>query len=200
VVRRLPWGFAAAQRGEWARDRFRGHQLRGMTLGILGYGRLGRILADYGQAFRMRVIACEQRPDVVMAPGVERVDFATLLRESDVLSIHIHLTPENTGLLNAAALARMKRGAYLINTSRGGIVDEPALLAALQSGHLGGAGLDVVDGEWRADLAEHPLIAYSRQHENLVISPHVGGITVESQGMAMTHTCTKLAAWLRAQP
>jgi D-3-phosphoglycerate dehydrogenase len=196
VVRRLPWSFEAAKQGVWARDRYRGRQLAGMTLGILGYGRLGRIVACYGKAFRMRVLACDTRP-VELAEGVERVDFETLLRQSDVLSLHIHLTPENTGLIGREAFSKMKTGAYLLNTSRGAIIDEAALLEALESGRLGGAGVDVIQGEWDPDLVNHPLIRYARTHENLVISPHTGGLTIEAQRMTMTHTAEKLARFMR---
>jgi D-3-phosphoglycerate dehydrogenase / 2-oxoglutarate reductase len=198
VVRRLPWAFEAARRGDWARDRFRGHQLSGKTLGILGYGRLGRIVAQYGLGFRMRVLACDVRP-VELAAGVERVELDRLLAESDVLSIHIHLTEENRGFIGAAAFERMKRGAVLINTSRGAIVDEAALLAALEDGRLLGAGLDVIEGEWRTDLQQHPLIGYANAHQNLVISPHLGGVTYESQRMAYGRTVGKLVDYLAGQ-
>lgn len=192
VIRKLPWSFDAAKQGVWARDHFRGHQLSGKTLGVLGYGRLGRMVAEYGRAFRMRVLTCDVR-DVDLAAGIERVDVATLLRESDVVSLHVHLTPENTGLIDAAAFAQMKPGAILVNTSRGAIVDEGAFIQALASGKLGGAGVDVIDGEWDADLTRHPLIRYANAHQNLVISPHTGGVTCEAQGMAMAHTAAKLA-------
>lgn len=195
TVRRLPWAFAAAQKGDWARDRFRGHQLFGKTLGILGYGRLGRMVAEYGRAFRMPVLACDHKPSSP-PPGVTMVPFDRLLAESDVLSIHIHPTPDNRGLINARTLAQMKPGAILLNTSRGVIVDEAALRAALESGHLGGAGLDVIDGEWRHDLDQHPLIAYAREHDNLVITPHVSGATFESQRAVAAHTVAKLKAFL----
>lgn len=195
VVRRLSGATEAARRGEWARDRFRGRQLSGKTLGVLGYGRLGRIVARYGLAFGMRVLACDVRP---LSPeaGVEMADFDTLLREGDVLSIHVHLTEANRGLVSASTLAKMKPGAVLLNTSRGAIVDEAALLAALESGRLAGAGLDVICGEWDADLANHPLVRYAAAHENLVITPHVGGVTHESQAMTLEHTARKLADYL----
>lgn len=195
TVRRLPWAFAAALEGRWARDEFRGRQLSGKTLGILGYGRLGSIVANYGRAFRMRVLACDVKP-VTPAAGVEIVDFERLLAESDVLSIHIHLNEANRMLMDAAALSRMKKGAVLINTSRGGIVEEAALLAVLESGHLGGAGLDVIDGEWRNDLDRHPLILYAREHQNLVISPHIGGVAVEAQKAAIERIALKLKSYL----
>jgi D-3-phosphoglycerate dehydrogenase len=197
TVRRLPWAFDTAKQGIWARDRWRGRQISGKTLGVLGYGRLGRMIAEYGKAFRMRVIACDVR-QVKPAEDVEMVDFDTLLRESDVLSIHIHLTEENRGLIDAEAFAKMKKGAYLVNTSRGAIVDEEALLQALLSGHLGGAALDVIEGEWRRDLNEHRLIRYASERDNLVITPHIGGITHESQKMAYERTARKLADYLEA--
>jgi D-3-phosphoglycerate dehydrogenase len=198
VARRLPAAAGAANAGHWARDTFRGHQMSDKTLGILGYGRLGRIVAEYGKAFRMRVLVCD-RQSITPAPGVRPVDFDTLLREADALSIHIHLSEENWGLFDAAAFSRMKPGAFLINTSRGAILDEMALRDALQSGRLGGAGLDVIHGEWRDDLENHPLIRYAAEHDNLVIVPHIGGITHESQRMAFEFTARKLRRLLESR-
>jgi D-3-phosphoglycerate dehydrogenase len=195
TVRRLPWAFDAARQGRWARDGFRGQQLSGKTLGILGYGRLGRIVAAYGRAFRMPVLACD-RNEVPAAEGIKEVTFDTLLRESDVLSIHIHLDDSNKKLISRNALAKMKPGSILINTSRGGIIDEPALLDALRYGPLAGAGVDVIDGEWGEHLENHPLIQYAREHDNLVITPHIGGVTHQSQRMAFAHTVEKLRQYL----
>jgi D-3-phosphoglycerate dehydrogenase len=195
VVRRLPAATDAARRGQWARDRFRGHQLSGRTLGIIGYGRLGRMTARIGRAFRMRVVACDVR-EVAAEPGVEMVGLDRLLAESDVVSLHVHLDDATRGLLGPAELARMKPGSILLNTSRGGLIDEEALLAALRSGQLAGAGLDVIDGEWRSDLEQHPLVEYARTHEHLVITPHIGGVTYESQELAYTRTIGKLAEYL----
>lgn len=193
VMRKIPSGFEAAKRGEWARDKFRGHQLSGMTFGILGYGRLGTMVGQYARAFRMRVLACEVQP--MRAEGIEFVDIETLFRQSDVVSIHVHLTPENTGLVNRRLLSMMKPGAVLINTARGAIVDEGALIEALAAGRLGGAGVDVIHGEW-SDLSQHPMVVYARTHDNLVISPHVGGVTYESQTASFRHTATKLRNFL----
>jgi D-3-phosphoglycerate dehydrogenase / 2-oxoglutarate reductase len=196
VVRRLPWAVQAAHRGDWARDRFRGHQLSGKTLGIVGYGRLGRMVGEFGKAFRMRVIATDvtsMQPEA----DVELMPLAQLLPQADVVSIHVHLTDATRGLFGREQIATMKRGAVLINTSRGAIVDEAALLDALESGALLGAGLDVIDGEWRPDLASHPLIRYAGAHENLVISPHIGGVTYESQRMAYARTVEMILKFLR---
>ena len=199
TVRRLPPAFAAAREGRWARDEFRGHQLAGKTLGVWGYGRLGRMVAEYGKAFRMRVLACDLRP-VVPRAGIEMVDLETLLQNSDVLSIHIHLTDANRKLVNPAAFAKMKQGAVLINTSRGAIIDEAALVAALDSGKLSGAGLDVIDGEWNPHLQQHPLIQYSNTHDHLIISPHLGGVTVESQEQAFRHSVEQFKYYLENRP
>ena len=196
VMRRLPWAVQAAHSGDWARDRFRGHQLSGRTLGIIGYGRLGAMVAEYGKAFRMRVIATDvtSKPP---APGVEMMPLEKLLPQADVISIHVHLTDQTRGLLGREQFARVKRGAVLINTSRGAIVDEAAMLDALNDGTLLGAGVDVIDGEWRDDLPQHPLIRYAATHQNLVISPHIGGVTYESQRLAYARTVEMILNFLR---
>ncbi len=194
AIRKIPAAGMAANRGEWARDRFRGHQISGKTLGILGVGRLGKMMVEYGRAFRMRVIGCERDASRERVTGCEYVDFDTLLRESDVITIHIHLTPENRHLVGPREFAAMKDGVVIVNTSRGGIIDETAMLAALESRKVGGAGLDVIDGEWRDDLIDHPFIRYAREHDNLVIAPHLGGVTYESQSAAIEFVAKKLAA------
>jgi D-3-phosphoglycerate dehydrogenase / 2-oxoglutarate reductase len=191
LVRRLPSAFAAAREGRWARDEFRGTQLSGKTLGIVGYGRLGTMVAQYGRAFGMHTLVCDVK-QVPTPSGVQQVDFDSLLHCSDVVSIHMHLSESTRNLFDRPALHNMKAGAVLINTSRGGIIDESALLEALESGHLAGAGLDVINGEWRTDLFQHPLIQYANQHDNLIISPHVGGVTRESQSLAYERIVQKL--------
>lgn len=195
VLRKIPWGFESVRQGIWARDIYRGHQLSGKTLGILGYGRLGEMVAEYARAFRMKVIASDIKK--VKAAWVRQVDFDTLLEEADILSIHIHLSPDTRGLIGPKAFAKMKQGVVIINTSRGAIIDEHAFVEALETGKVAAAGLDVIDGEWNLDLANHPLIRYSREHENLLISPHVGGVTFESQAKAYAQAAVKLADFLK---
>jgi D-3-phosphoglycerate dehydrogenase len=195
VARRLPEAINAARGGHWGRDEFRGTQLSGKTLGIVGYGRLGRMVAGYGRAFGMTTLACDVKP-MTMPNEIRQVPFDELLERADVVSIHVHLSQDTRHLFDASAFQRMKVGSILINTSRGAVVDENALLSALKMGQLAGAGLDVIDGEWRHDLADHPLISYARQHSNLLISPHVGGVTRESQSMAYRRIIEKLAEYL----
>lgn len=178
LIRHLPQAFSSAKRGDWARQRYTGFQLRGKTMGILGYGRLGKMTGEIAGGFRMNVLACDVRE--IYAQGIRQVDFNTLLAESDVLFIHIHLTEETRGLISRDAFSTMKDGIIIINTSRGAIIDEDALLDALESGKVSGAGLDVIHGEWNDNLSDHPLIRYAATHDNLIISPHIGGATVES--------------------
>ncbi len=200
VIRHVGPAMLAARQGDWARERFTGFQLLGKTLGLVGLGRLGSIAARIGQGFGMRVIGCDPRP--VDLPGVTRLPFDRVLADADVVSLHLHLAPETEGLIGRAAFAAMKPGAILINTSRGRIVDEAALIEALDSGRLGGAGLDVIDGEWMDDAArrEHPLLAYARAHDNLVVTPHIGGATVESITGARIFIARKVADFLAGRP
>ena len=166
--------------GNFNRDLFRGHELYHKTLGIIGYGRLGRQVARYALAFDMNIMACDIDP--------EQTDYSTpvvfsnldhVLSSSDILSLHVDFHDGNHHLVDRIFLEKMKRGAVLINTSRGGIVDEDALLDALESGHLSAAALDVIEGEPDPDM-ESRLMNYLRTHDNLIITPHIGGNTFES--------------------
>lgn len=196
IIRRLPAAIEDARRGVWARETYTGMQLFGKTLGILGLGRLGSISARIGQGFGMRVIAHDKEKKYM--DGVENVDFDTLFRESDVVTIHVHLNRETEGLISRKVFGEMKKGAILINTSRGRIVDEQALLEALQSGQLAGAGLDVIDGEWlsQEELLRHPLIQYAQSNDNLLITPHVASATRESIKGARLFMARKMATHL----
>ena len=196
AVRRVPKAYQAAMRGHWARDEFRGNQMSGKTLGILGVGRLGTMVAAYGQAFRMKVIGCDHSPRHTV-PGVEYVDFDTLLRQSDVISIHIHLNEDNRHLIDATAFEKMKEGVVIVNTSRGAVIKEDDFVNAIKSGKVGAAGLDVIEGEWRQDLENHPLIQLAREHECVVIVPHLGGVTFESQTMSLQFVADRLADTLK---
>ncbi len=191
TARKLPAAVADVNRGSWKRENFRGTQLSGKVLGIFGYGRLGKMVAEYGKAFGMNVLACDHLP-VKTPSAVTQVDFDTLLEQADVISIHVHLSDDTRHQFDSSAFRKMKQGAMLINTSRGAIIEESALLAALESGHLAGAGLDVIDGERGAALHEHPFIQYASTHDNLVISPHMGGATFESQALALERILQKL--------
>lgn len=192
-ARRLPEAFEASRRGEWGRHAYGGAMLSGKTLGILGCGRLGTMMCEYGHTFRMRVLACDpHRMD--LPPGVERVDMRSLLRASDFLSVHVHLNEETRRMLGPSEFAAMKFGIILINTARGGLIDEGALIQSMESGRVAAAGLDVIDGEWIDDLASHPLLAYSRKNPRLLVTPHVGGACRDATLLSSRHAMRKLAA------
>jgi phosphoglycerate dehydrogenase-like enzyme len=173
-----------------------GLTLSGKTLGLLGLGRIGRRMAEYGNVFGMQVIAWSQNltEEAATAVGARQVDKATLFEESDVVSIHLVLSERTRGLVAEPELALMKPHAYLINTSRGPIVDEAALIAALKNGSIAGAGLDVYDVEPPAP--DHPL----RTLPNVTLSPHLGYVTREMLAAFYSDTVEAVAAWLNGTP
>jgi D-3-phosphoglycerate dehydrogenase len=179
LLRRLPAAAAAVRAGEWDRDRFRGRELYGKTAGLIGMGRLGSIVAGYFRAFGMDVLGYDPRPDFPHEAATRLESLDELLGRADLVSVHVGYNPTTRHLLGGPQFARLNNGAFLVNTSRGGIVDDQALMAALDSGRLAGAALDVLDGEPEIER-DHPLIVYARQHENLLIVPHIGGNTRES--------------------
>jgi phosphoglycerate dehydrogenase-like enzyme len=166
ALRKIAAAHRSMVNGEWLP--FMGRTLNGRTLGILGYGRHGVNVARLGKAYGMRVIAWQRTPDESSSQEVTRLGLDELLAESDVVSVHLKLSEESRGLLDADKLARMKPGSILINTARGAIIDEAALLQALRTGPLAAAGLDV--------FAHEPLPADSalRNLDNVVLTPHIG--------------------------
>ena len=173
-----------------------GMTLSGKTLGLLGLGRVGRRMAGYAGAFDMDVIAWSQNltEDNAASVGARRVDKATLFESSDVVSIHLVLSERTRGLVGEAELALMKPHAYLINTSRGPIVDEASLMAALEAGRIAGAGLDVFDTEPLPE--DHRL----RLLPNVTLSPHLGYVTREMLGAFYSDTVESVVAWLDGSP
>jgi phosphoglycerate dehydrogenase-like enzyme len=180
--------------GGWQRTI--GPELSGRTLGVLGLGRLGRRVAAVAQAFEMDVIAWSQnlRSEDAAELGVEAVSKDDLFRRADVLTIHTRLSDRTRGLVTAAELALMKPSAYLVNTSRGPIVDEAALLAALNDGTIAGAALDVYDIEPLP--AGHPL----RSAPNTVLTPHLGYVSEGSYEVYFREAVEDIAAFLDGEP
>ena len=173
-----------------------GLTLSGKTLGLIGLGRVGKRMAGYAKAFDMEIIAWSQNltADTAAAVGARPVDKATLFEESDVVSIHVVLSERTRGLVGEPELALMKPHAYLINTSRGPIVDEAAMIAALEAGRIAGAGLDVYYVEPLP--SDHPL----RLLPNVTLSPHLGYVTREMLGAFYSDTVEAVAAWLDGSP
>lgn len=195
LVRRLLPAAASLREGRWERSRWVGEELRGKVMGLVGFGRIGQEVAHRARAFGMAVLACD--PYVpegrIRELGAEPVDLGTLLARADVVSIHTPLTDATRNLIDAAALARMRPGAYLINTARGGIVDEQALYRALVEGRLAGAGLDVFATE---PPGESPLLTLP----NVVATPHLGGSTREAQAYNARAIAEQVLRALRGQP
>jgi D-3-phosphoglycerate dehydrogenase / 2-oxoglutarate reductase len=195
LLRQVPLAVRHVQGGGWNRDLFKGRELCGKTIGIIGYGRLGRIVARYLKAFDTRVLTSDPYVEAtVVEPNVTLVPLPQLLQEADLVSLHVNLCDETRDFFGRQHFAMMKVGAWFINTSRGELVDEEALLGALGSGRLSGAAVDVLSDERSSGMADHPLVHYTRTHDNLIITPHIGGCTLES----MEKTEVFLAEAIRA--
>jgi phosphoglycerate dehydrogenase-like enzyme len=194
VVRQLPANDSALRAGHWQHTV--GMTLIGKTLGVVGLGRIGTPIARFGRAFGMDVVAWSPRltDDGAAAVGARRVDFDALLASSDVVTLHVALNDGTRGLIGARELELMRPGAYLINTSRGPIVDQEALIEALHKGTIAGAGLDVYDQEPLP--AGHPLISAP----NTVLLPHLGFVTRETMTMFYEDSAENVEAWLDGTP
>jgi len=199
LLRRLPAASDSAKTGVWNRDLFRGHELFGKTAGLVGVGRLGSLVAGYFGALGMTVLGYDPRPDFPTSLARRASSLGELLRESDLVSLHVSYSAATRHLIGRDCLNQMPSGAVLINTSRGGVVDEMALLDALRHGRIAGAALDVLDGEPNI-TPDHPLLAYARQHDNLLIVPHIGGNTVESFAKTEMFLAHKVVEALHVAP
>lgn len=196
VMRHIPAAAADVETGRWNRDDFRGHELYERTAGIIGCGRLGNIVAGYLVAMGMKVLTYDPRPEAEVPPGVQRLDrLEEVLAQSDLISLHVNYHSGTHGMIGTRELAACKPGAVLVNTSRGGLIDEAALLAALGSGQLSAAALDVL-AEERTIRKDHPLVAYARTNENLLLVPHIGGNTYESFTRTEGFIADKVIDWI----
>jgi glycerate dehydrogenase len=169
-------------------------ELAGKTMGIVGFGRIGRAVACAAQGFGMRVTANTPRPDDPPPDGVEFVSLQEVFAGGDVISLHCPLKPETRGLVNAERLGLMKRSAFLINTSRGAVVDEDALAAALNEGRIAGAGVDVLSAEPPA--GDNPLLTAS----NCYITPHIAWATVEARTRLLDTAVANVRAFIQGEP
>jgi len=196
VTRRLPWAFEAVLNGTWRRWDFGAERmLSTMDLGIFGLGRLGRMVASYGVTFGMKVRFYDPYVNDPVQPHWKRAGTPEeLVRSSDIVSLHVPLNDETNGLIDRKVLDQFKRGSYLINTARAEVVDKKALLEALQSKRLAGAGLDVLDGEYNKGFnpSEHELVSYAREQDNLVITPHIGGSTIDAWRLTQERTIRRV--------
>lgn len=196
LARHIPAAHMSMERGEWNRKDFMGVELRDKTVGLLGLGRVAGNVAQRCQGLNMRILAYDPyvSADYANNLGAELVDLERLLAESDFISVHLPLTDHTRGLLDADRLARCKRGVRLINTARGGIIDEQALLAALDSGHVAGAALDVFSQE--PPPPDSPL----RCHPHIIATPHIGGSTTEAQDQVAFDAVAQVIDVLSGRP
>src|SRR6266508_1354965 len=176
LARQIPQADASTQAGKWEKNRFMGVEITNKTLGVIGCGNVGSIVANRAIGLKMKVIAYDPflSPEHAAELGVEKVDLAELLRRADFVTLHTPLTDKTRGIIDAKAIAAMKKGVRIINCARGGLVDENALRAALDSGHVAGAAFDVFTEE---PATNNPLFG----HPNVVCTPHLGASTTEAQ-------------------
>ncbi len=195
MARKLPEAYTSLRSGQWERQKFLGVELRGKTLGLMGLGQVGTEVARRTRGMEMRVIAHDPyvSPDKAQSLGVELVSEDELLAQSDFISLHMRLTPQTRDLLNDECLAKVKRGARIINTARGELIDDAALLRALDDGRLAGAALDVFREE---PPGESPLLS----HDKVIVTPHLGALTEEAQERAATDVAEQVLAVFRGEP
>src|SRR5437016_1345324 len=176
VARQIPQADASTQAGKWEKSRFMGVEITGKTLGVIGCGNIGSIVVDRAHGLKMKVIAYDPylSPERALDLGVEKLDFVTLLRRADFITLHTPLTERTRNIIDARSLAMTKPGVRIINCARGGLVDEAALRAALDSGHVAGAAFDVFADE---PATENLLFG----HPHVVCTPHLGAATTEAQ-------------------
>ncbi len=192
IVRDLPRADRTMKEGKWLKKEFEGSELNGKTLGVIGMGRIGAAVVKRARAFDMNVVGYDPLipAEEIRNRGADPVDLNTLYQRADMITMHIPLTADSKNLLNTDAFAKMKQGVYLICAARGGVIDEPALLEALNSGKVAGAALDVFSTEppGLTDLVAHPKV---------VTSPHVGAQTVEAQSRAAEDIATEILRALK---
>ena len=195
LVRELPRADASMKAGKWLKKEFEGRELFGKTLGVIGFGRIGSAVATRAKAFEMKILAYDPlvSAEEIKKRGGEPVSLDELLAAADMITMHMPLTADSRNLLNAEALAKTKAGVYIVCAARGGVIDEEALLAALNSGHVAGAALDVFANEppGATELVAHP---------HVIDSPHIGAQTVEAQARAANDIAEEILNALAGKP
>ncbi len=191
IAREIPAADASTQAGKWEKNRFMGVEITGKTLGIIGCGNIGSIVADRALGLRMRVIAFDPflTPERAVDIGVEKVELEDLLARADFITLHTPMTAQTKNILSAENLAKTKKGVRIVNCARGGLVDEAALRAALDSGHVAGAAFDVFTVE---PATENPLFG----HPNVVCTPHLGAATTEAQENVALQVAEQMSDYL----
>jgi D-3-phosphoglycerate dehydrogenase len=192
-ARMLPAAVDHVKAGGWDREQFPGIMLNGKRIGIIGCGRIGTWMSRYARAFGMDIVGYD--PFISeFPPQIEPVSLEELARTSDFITIHVPLSADTKGLFSESCFAQVKAGAILINTSRGAVIDEGALLKALQSGRLQAAGLDVLADE--PEIEKSALAQYAKTHDNLILTPHCGGFSHDAVKIVCRRAAEKIAEHL----
>jgi D-3-phosphoglycerate dehydrogenase len=191
LARKVPQATISMKAGKWEKTKFQGRELAGKTLGVLGLGNIGRIVADRAKGLKMNVIAFDPvlTPDRAVELGVELVPLEAIWERADAITCHTPLNEHTRGIVNDAAIAKMKKGVLLVNCARGGIYDEAALARGLESGKLGGVALDVFVEE---PPGAHPLLAF----DNVICTPHLGASTEEAQERVVVEIAEQVSQFL----
>ena len=187
LLRNIPKSFDNVKDGYWNYEPYIGHQIKGMTIGIIGYGRLGKIMKKLFNGWGVKILVDDPYDDCLDCDKVENI---YLLHNADVVFLHVHVTDETRGMVDGNFLSNMKKNSYLINTSRGELVDEDEIIKYIDNGHLKGYGTDVIRDEF-GDIKSSKLIEFSNNDKNIVITPHVGGMTIEGQTKAYLWAVSK---------
>ena len=182
ILRNIPSSFDDVKNGGWDYDKFMGHQLKGKSVGIIGYGRLGKMMESYSRSFGMHTY--------IYDPYEGFNDLDSLLKNSDVISLHVHVTDKTRYMINKKFLTRIKKSSYIVNTSRGEIVDECDIIESLRDGKLKGYATDVIEDEYNTE--DGPILEGVNKGLNIIVTPHVGGMTWEGQQKAYMWSISKL--------
>ena len=180
LLRKIPEGFDSVKKGEWDYEPFIGRQIKGLTIGIIGFGRLGRITTELFKGWGVNILVNDP---YVGTFDYEEVGIKELQEKSDVVFLHLHANEETRNMVDREFLSNMKKGAILINTSRGELVDEEDIMKSITDGYLGGYGTDVISDEF-GNISDSKLVEFSKENNNVIITPHVGGMTWEGQTKA----------------
>jgi D-3-phosphoglycerate dehydrogenase len=183
ILRNIPSGFDDVKNGGWDYDKFMGHQLKGKIIGLIGYGRLGKMMKTFCDAFGMIV--------KIHDPYEGYDDLDLVLKESDIISLHVHANDETRHMINKKTLVKMKNNSYIVNTSRGEIVNEHDIVDTLRSGNLKGYATDVIEDEY-GNRHNSPILNGVKEGLNIIVTPHVGGMTWEGQQKAYKWAINKL--------
>jgi phosphoglycerate dehydrogenase-like enzyme len=190
LLRNIPKSFHSVRDGNWDYEPYVGHQVKGMTVGVIGYGRLGKIMCRLFDGWGVKVLV-DDPYTWTLRRDIPKVDRDTLLKKSDVVFLHTHVTDETRGMVDDEFLSQMKQGSYLVNTARGELVDEDSIIKSIEQGHLKGYGTDVIKDEF-GDIQNSKLVEFSiNPNNNVVITPHIGGMTIEGQTKAYTWAVRK---------